>query len=126
MPLEEQEAEEMFDLSLVASLEVDIVPFIADARVPDSVIVQLARTLHQGSLLSIVDGGSELTSSSGSAESMASTLVESAGTTMVYPTQPRERFCYWCLDLLFLICSDLVKSKHPCTYIFYQAKIDWV
>ena len=111
LPLDDQEAEEMFDLSLVTSLEVDVVPFIADARVPDSVIVQLARTLHQGSLLNTSEDGSELKSDGSSPESMTSTLVDVAGTTMSNASQPRERFCYWCLDLLFLICSDAVKGK---------------
>ena len=38
-PLDVQEAEEKFDLALIATLEIDVVPQLGDARVPDSVIV---------------------------------------------------------------------------------------
>ena len=38
--------------------------------------------------------------------------------TVVGSTAPirevsRERFSYWCLDLLFLVCSDTSKGKVP-------------
>lgn len=110
--MEEQDTEEIFDLSLITALDSDIVPFIADTRVPDSVIIQLARTLHQGSLLNTFEDDVELGRNEPSAESISSTLVNSAGTTMVTMAQPRERCCYWCLDLLFLICSDAAKGHH--------------
>ena len=35
LPLDEQEAEENFDLSLIAALEIDVVPYIGEACVPD-------------------------------------------------------------------------------------------
>ncbi|KAI0700224.1 hypothetical protein C8T65DRAFT_790748 [Cerioporus squamosus] len=54
-PLDIQEAEENFDLSLIASLEIDVVPYLGDASVPDYIVSQLARVLHQGSRLRTVD-----------------------------------------------------------------------
>jgi hypothetical protein len=30
---------------------------------------------------------------------------------------PRERFSYWCFDLLFLICSDVTRGSNPAIYI---------
>lgn len=51
MPLDVQEAEENFDLSLIATLEIDVVPHLGDPRVPNGLILQLATILQQGSLL---------------------------------------------------------------------------
>ncbi|KAH8111570.1 hypothetical protein DFH11DRAFT_1791651 [Phellopilus nigrolimitatus] len=114
-PLEEQEAEEMFDLSLIAALEIDVVPFLADARVPDHVVVQLAKVLYQGSQLYTSEEESldeVLTTSHSTSESTASTkVVDYVGSTTSLTTLPRERFSYWCLDLLFLICSDLKRDE---------------
>jgi hypothetical protein len=38
-PLEVQDAEEKFDLALIATLEIDVVPHLGDSRVSDGVIV---------------------------------------------------------------------------------------
>ncbi|TFY53206.1 hypothetical protein EVG20_g10222, partial [Dentipellis fragilis] len=50
-PFDVQEAEEDFDLSLIASLEVDVVPHLGDPRISDYVITQLAKILQHGSHL---------------------------------------------------------------------------
>ncbi|PPQ86976.1 hypothetical protein CVT25_009984 [Psilocybe cyanescens] len=44
-PLEVQESEENFDLALIASLEIDVVPHLAISRVPDVLIAQLGKIL---------------------------------------------------------------------------------
>ena len=112
MSLEEQEAEESFDLSLIAALEIDVVPYLADGRVPDYVVVQLAKTLYRGSKLYMAEDGLTDTSStslhsSADSESSTSTKVdETMGSALYSKALPRERFSYWCFDLLFLICSD--------------------
>ncbi|THH10921.1 hypothetical protein EW145_g989 [Phellinidium pouzarii] len=114
---EEQELEEMFDLSLIGSLEIDVVPFLADSRVPDYVVIQLAKVLHQGSVFyaperSSVDDPLPTSHSITTSESTTSTKVtDYIGSTMDTTTLPRERFSYWCLDLLFLICSDSAKDE---------------
>ena len=54
-PLDAQEAEENFDLSLIASLEIDVVPYLGEASVPDYIVSQLARVLQQGSRLRSAD-----------------------------------------------------------------------
>ena len=38
------------------------------------------------------------------------TQVEPTGVTNNEPLVPRERFSYWCLDLLFLVCSNTAKG----------------
>jgi len=118
LSVEEQEAEEIFDLSLISALEIDVVPFIGDRRVPDYIILQLAKVLHQGSLLhqsfndSFDDDAMARSPSVSPSGSSASTKVDSySGTTVNIPVVPRERFSYWCLDLLFLVCSDIDKDN---------------
>jgi hypothetical protein len=41
MSLELQEAEEKFDLSLLSTLEIDVIPQLGDSRVSDDLIVRL-------------------------------------------------------------------------------------
>ena len=128
-PLDIQESEENFDLALIASLEIDVVPYIGDRRLPDILVSQLGRILHRGSLVCSVEGESSSIPSSGSSSSTSSTLSNSPfspispiipvdinerysdlGTTESGKLVPRERFSYWCFDLLFLICSDTTKG----------------
>jgi len=129
--LDVQESEENFDLALIASLEIDVVPYIGDRRVPDVLVSQLGKILHKGSQVCSVEGESSSISSSGGSSSTSSTLSNSAsppishaqiipvgiderysdlGTTEFGKLVPRERFSYWCFDLLFLICSDTTKG----------------
>ncbi|KAI0656026.1 hypothetical protein C8Q70DRAFT_922126 [Cubamyces menziesii] len=132
-PLDLQEAEENFDLALVASLEIDVVPYLGDPSVPDYIVSQLARVLQQGSRVRTIDDdilppspsslpGSPKTSSKSKKDrfSKDSEKVEkfgdgsiSMGTTATGRFMPRERFAYWCFDLLFLICSDTSKDQIP-------------
>lgn len=49
--LSEQEDEENFDLSLISSLETDVIPCLGDDCIPDYLITQLAKVLQQGSQL---------------------------------------------------------------------------
>ena len=125
-PLDVQETEENFDLSLIASLEIDVVPYLGETAVPDYVVMQLARVLHQGSRLRTTDDDLPPSpvslpedSPRGAKRSSTVPSVNEAdkvlkfgdnsigmGTTSSGHFLPRERFAYWCFDLLFLICSD--------------------
>ncbi|KAG1769044.1 hypothetical protein EV702DRAFT_707206 [Suillus placidus] len=119
--LEDQEAEENFDLSLISSLEIDLVPHLGDARVPDHLIAQLAKILHKGSQLykssmdpSRPDSPSTDTAnvSDDSRESHDFEKVDlDIGTTAPGVLVPRERFSFWCFDLLFLICSNVTSDQ---------------
>lgn len=126
-PLETQESEENFDLALIASLEIDVVPYLGDSRVPDYLILQLGKMLHSGSQLQQPEDGQDLGVKTPDAAppdvaklksrngkkslSGGSRIVEvETGTTRSGKLVPRERFSYWCFDLLLLICSDVAKG----------------
>ncbi|KAG8906680.1 hypothetical protein FRB99_006381 [Tulasnella sp. 403] len=145
MPLEAQEQEEKFDLALLNSLEIDVVPRIGDPRVPDHLIVQLGKTLQTASRIHDLDlkrqaplspqsphfrdanptspSSSSSSTSSGTKKSHTATTSNGSkttlesmnmdlpeGTTTTGDLLPRERFSYWCFDLLFFVCSDSVKE----------------
>ncbi|KAI0668157.1 hypothetical protein C8Q78DRAFT_980256 [Trametes maxima] len=129
--LDVQESEENFDLSLIASLEIDVVPYLGDSSVPDYIVSQLARVLQQGSRLRETDEDLPPSPSSLPDDTKASKMVEDhpsnefdksqrfgdgsigMGTTASGRFVPRERFSYWCFDLLFLICSDTSQDQIP-------------
>ena len=128
--LDVQESEENFDLALIASLEIDVVPYIGDRRIPDILVSQLGKILHAGSQACDIGSGSSpipligssspnYTTSSNSASSPINYTAKIIpvdiderylGTTEIRKPAPRERFSYWCFDLLFLICSDTTKG----------------
>ncbi|KDR71626.1 hypothetical protein GALMADRAFT_254004 [Galerina marginata CBS 339.88] len=141
-PLEVQEAEENFDLALIASLEIDVVPHLGGPRVPDTLVSQLGKILQRGSKI-YESEDAELSPMSNSSspptpppsskgtptaarrKSPRSTpspppLVARVDVDVHYPELgstdfgnllPRERFSYWCFDLLFLICSDITRDQ---------------
>ncbi|KAJ7054837.1 hypothetical protein C8F01DRAFT_1161520 [Mycena amicta] len=110
-PLEKQEEEENFDLSLIGALEIDVVPHIGNLRVPD--ILQQGSRLYSVELAS--NPHSPVSSSSGSRdfEKIDLETMYDNGTTETGTLVPRERFSYWCFDLLFLVCSDTTKDQEP-------------
>ncbi|KAF5376165.1 hypothetical protein D9757_009328 [Collybiopsis confluens] len=104
-PLDVQEEEENFDLALITSLESDVVPHLGARRIPDPVLKQLAQVLAQGSQLH-------------DSEYHLNVLEEDfdksyhfRGNTNSGIALPRERFSYWCFNLLFLICSNTNKDQ---------------
>lgn len=89
---------------------------------PDYIVIQLAKFLHQGSLLYDLDADErdppsppavefEKHNLRESLDVESTTLEERVGTTAKGMLLPRERFSYWCFDLLFLICSDTSRGK---------------
>ncbi|KAF9233451.1 guanine nucleotide exchange factor in Golgi transport N-terminal-domain-containing protein [Melanogaster broomeanus] len=108
LSLEEREVEENFDLALISSLEIDLVPHLGNPRVPDYLVAQLAKILHQGSL---GNGTSSTGSSRNSREEFEKLDLESLGSTATGDVVPRERFSFWCFDLLFLICSNVTSDQ---------------
>jgi len=108
-----QETEESFDFSLIASLEIDVTPHLGDGRISDHLVGQLARILHKGSLLYNIPvdlpSQSSLIGSIGSHIPIEPVDMErhrEFGSTDSGSPVLRERFSYWCFDLLFLICSN--------------------
>ena len=107
---------------MIRSLETDVIPCLGDDRVPDYLITQLAKVFQQGSQLlqHEQDDGhpptpsnplqSNTMSAAWSSKTDSETVV---GSTARIGEVSRERFSYWCLDLLFLVCSDTLKGKVP-------------
>lgn len=127
-PLETQQSEENFDLALIASLEIDVVPHLGDSRVPDYLILQLGKMLHSGSQLqqpedgrdpevkipptTTPDGPKSKSHNRKKLSKKGGDIVEAEiGTTRSGKLVPRERFSYWCFDLLLLVCSDIAKGR---------------
>ncbi|CEL55426.1 Protein MON2 homolog OS=Xenopus laevis GN=mon2 PE=2 SV=1 [Rhizoctonia solani AG-1 IB] len=109
LPLDVQDAEENFDLTLLSSLEVDIIPHLGGARVPDYVITQFARILHAASTLHTI-GGSGTKSNVG-----GESWEDEDPTTESMRSVPRERFAYWAFDLLALVCAAVETGKYIVT-----------
>ena len=117
LPFTEQDDKGDFDLSFITSLDVDVIPCLSDSRVPEYLITQLAKVFTQGSqvLQYEQDHGHSPTSGSPPQPNTRFTARSSeADTTVVGSTAPirevsRERFSPWCLNLLFLVCSDTRK-----------------
>ncbi|QRW03962.1 dimerization and cyclophilin-binding domain of Mon2 [Ceratobasidium sp. AG-Ba] len=107
LPLDLQDAEENFDLALLSTLEVDVLPHLGGKRVPDDVITQLARILHTASVLHAEHGVS-----GGSAVSEAGeSWVGGDATVESVQAVPRERFAYWAFDLLVLVCGAVETDR---------------
>jgi len=91
---------------------------VMTAGIPDYLITQLAKVLQQGSQLLLNESDDEypptpssLTKPDGkSAARGGKSNSERMGSTAPARGVSRERFSYWCLDLLFLICSDTSKG----------------
>jgi hypothetical protein len=119
LPLEAQEAEENFDLALIASLEIDVAPHLGDSRVPDYLVSQLAQILHRGSVLyepepEHIDANASPVKArhSGKVEKVNVDQQYDLGSTEFGSLVPRERFSYWCFDLLFLTCSNTTNGEY--------------
>ncbi|PFH47539.1 hypothetical protein AMATHDRAFT_151886 [Amanita thiersii Skay4041] len=113
LTLEEQMTEENFDLALIGALEIDVVPHIGDIRVPDHLVCQLGSILHQGSILLTTPTTDTSGTQHKASRSIEKTKIDKAyevGTTELGLLVPRERFSYWCFDLLFLICSNMTQD----------------
>ncbi|TFY76565.1 hypothetical protein EWM64_g7449 [Hericium alpestre] len=115
-PFDVQEEEETFDLTLIASLETDVVPYLGDRRISDHVITQLVKVLQQGSQLREYEpeegylhspvSPTKAPSDSSRRNAWTHSEKEDAGSTEPGTVVSRERFSYWCFDLLFLVCSN--------------------
>jgi len=149
-PLDVQEAEENFDLALIASLEIDVLPHLGGPRIPDDLVSQLGKILERGSTVYELEeenssrsfgrphppssispsssSSSMPTSVSSRAKASLPSLSQSPpssairmdaglsyvdlGSTDFGNMAPRERFSFWCFDLLFLICSDVTRGSN--------------
>ncbi|KAH8929287.1 hypothetical protein BT69DRAFT_1345966 [Atractiella rhizophila] len=118
LPLSQQQEEENFDLCLLASLERDVFPFIHNPLVPPVVIQRLGDCLQESSRLYTLESPMTAIDSASSDEDLEprkesrfdrnvyhQVQGDIFGTTRDVSPRPRERFEYWCFDLLFFMCS---------------------
>ncbi|KAF9267021.1 hypothetical protein L218DRAFT_955496 [Marasmius fiardii PR-910] len=135
-PLSVQESEENFDMALLSSLEIDVLPYLGDSRIPDQVIHILPNMLSLGSKLYEGDYGVGSLSRSMSSDDLREGESREPDPSREYvkvekldvekhlghgstdhndpgSLVPRERFSYWCFDLLFLVCSDVTRDQEP-------------
>ena len=122
--MDEQEADENFDFSVIACLENDVVPQLGDPRLSDKVVVELGQTLQRGSTVYELEDTLSASSTATAGISRAAPGVEQVnvdtqyselGSSRTGKTAPRERFSYWCLDLLFAVCSS--EHRGSCIYV---------
>lgn len=106
-PLDVQTQEEDFDMALLKELEENVVTYLGHPRVPDALVSQLARILYRGSEIYPHEDVSSPTPTLGSKKSS----ISDSGTTELAQMVPRERFSYWCFDLLFNICCSSPGGK---------------
>ncbi|PWN32751.1 uncharacterized protein FA14DRAFT_108908, partial [Meira miltonrushii] len=96
MSVEEQDAEEVFDLILLSTIERNVWPKLGNEYVPQGCIETLVKAIQDTSKMEGVDNRSQIQEDDKSGK--VAGLV--AGLKV-----PREAFAYWCLDLLVLLCS---------------------
>jgi len=121
LPLTEQDEKDDFDLSLITSLEADVIPCLSDNHVHEYLITQLAEILEQGSQVlqyEQVHGPSPTSGIPPRPNTRPAARSSEADTAVVGSTAPigevsRERLSPWCLNLLFLVCSDTPKGRFP-------------
>ncbi|GJJ14425.1 hypothetical protein Clacol_008689 [Clathrus columnatus] len=109
-------SEENFDLSVLATLEIDIIPHLgSDPRIPDNVIGSFGKALERASMISVEEEEEDRSAIEYDLDGLKTVNgnghVAVEGRSRQPPVVPRERFSYWCLDLLFLICSDVAKDR---------------
>ncbi|KAG1719544.1 uncharacterized protein EDB91DRAFT_1240566 [Suillus paluster] len=128
LSLEDQETEENFDLSLISSLEIDLVPHLGDARVPDYLITQLAKILHQASQL--YESGIDISCPGSPPRDTAKASDDSRDShdfekvELDIGTTAPGRFSFWCFDLLFLICSNVTSGRELLHFVCRPCSID--
>lgn len=129
LSLAEQQADEDFDLAVLATVELHLLPQLGFSSVPADAITSLAKSLRDASRLYdlALDDGDDFAGLASptmtlvnSTESKEARLLddydaqaaadsfesELDGTTIGERERPRERFAYWAWNLLFLMCQS--------------------
>jgi hypothetical protein len=135
MSFADQQADEDFDLAAIATIEMHLLPQLGSPRVPADAIITLSKALRDASRL--YDLAFDDYNTGLGLSSPAMTLVNSSdsskearfledydaqaaadlsdgeldGTTVGERERPRERFAFWALDLLFVMCKCPSEGK---------------
>lgn len=127
-------------------METDVLPYLGGQRVPPDLIVMLAKSLQNASRLYDLDlpgvysgPPTPAASANGSLSDDdrppketrftrnydVQAVAEMDGTTAEITPRPRERFAYWCLDLMFLMCSSRLQGELGLTFAFAMKQTCW-
>ncbi|KAE8208689.1 hypothetical protein CF335_g221 [Tilletia laevis] len=114
------ERDEVFDLVLISTFEKNILPFLGHEQVPSELIVDFSTVLAQATVLYTLvtlshsaDGTNTNpppAKESTQASNAAGFRGNGYGTTADIVSTPRLHFAYWAFDLLFVMCSSVVKD----------------
>jgi hypothetical protein len=96
MTSSKQEEEQIFDLTLLTTIERDVWPYLGRDYVPEACITGLVKAVSQSSILYRTDSAVVVPEQDGEEE----VPVQGADTI------PREVFAYWCFDLLILLSTQ--------------------
>ncbi|CAH7668461.1 hypothetical protein PPACK8108_LOCUS2972 [Phakopsora pachyrhizi] len=130
--LDKQRKEENFDLAFIASLELDVLPHLGQLRIPEETIKILCKNIQSASRLYTLDLDLDSKQIMNLNEDYKSHIPKESsfskgcrfiddfrlqasselwGTSAEIVERPRERFSYWCFDLLFLFCNQVDGTK---------------
>ncbi|EST06476.2 Mon2 [Kalmanozyma brasiliensis GHG001] len=98
LPADVKNADELFGLHLLSTIERFILPCLGEKEVRDHLIGRVARALTLGSKLYTFEAQIDADDRSGRVDDPQETT--------------NERFAYWCFDLLFLACSARFGGSH--------------
>lgn len=117
-------ADEEFDISVLRSIEADIVPHLGMPNVPEALVLHLVDMLRKGSNLYLgtetLHGAMPVTPSlpnvNGASPQPAAASAEVVGAkpakvNVLHIPVHREKFANECLDLMFRLCSDTLEDN---------------
>lgn len=136
----DQQADEDFDMAVIATIEMHLLPQLGHAQVPADAISTLTKALKDGSRLydlaiedhdglaspamTLVNSGEGRFKEDYADQSSWSTINgEMDGTTIGERERPRERFAYWAFDLLFSMCASAGQGE-PLPSLLNLADVD--
>jgi hypothetical protein len=100
LSLSKQEEEQVFDLTLLSTIECDIWPYLGREHVPQDCIIELAKAMSVSSRLFTVD------------EAAAAGQEQHNGNLQAHlEAAPRELFAYWSFDLLILMSQKAIVTE---------------
>ncbi|CAG8510749.1 17383_t:CDS:10, partial [Dentiscutata heterogama] len=111
--LEQQDANEAFDMKFLFNLQTDVVIHMGHPRVPQTLIREIVETLQEGSQLYSADIERHAAVNGHSSKTHVKQLEKVEGVTAIIAPVARERFAYACLQCLFDLCSAEYEDNIP-------------
>ncbi|KAG8801542.1 hypothetical protein FRC17_006613 [Serendipita sp. 399] len=102
--------DEAFDHIFISVIETHIAAHLGHPRIPDDIIVGFGQVLQEASKIHDAAPDTPPATSDGNSSFLHVSVIATTVSTNILP---RERFSYWCFDLLFLLCSDDATDQEP-------------